>query len=317
MRSIFLFLLIVCVAPHLVTAQSITNGINPQPELSVQPAYPNPGEQVKVSFDDYRGSAANSEISWFYNGDLIPDAENKRAVVVTAPAAGDTASIKVVIKIGALTETHVTVLNPVYLDIIIEPQTHVPDFYTGRALPSVGSQINATALLNNGKQLGNDYIFTWRINDEVFSGNGLRNQNKIQFSATHGSTVSLSLEVSDYGGTVIARRAILIPFAKPELHFYEINPLYGIETTAISNTFNLIGNSATIRTEPYYLDSSVFNNPNILQWTINGSNASPDNNPYQVSLTRTGDPNSSNLDFRVQSTTQFLQGIRGGIKINI
>jgi hypothetical protein len=318
MRRIFLFLFIICTVPHVAAAQAFSGGVNPQPSLDLQPAYPSPGEQVKISFNDYRGGAVGSEIDWFYNGNLIPDAQNKREVEVSAPEAGMTATVKMVIKIGGIGETHQAVLKPAYLDLIIEPQTHVPDFYTGRALPSIGSQINATALLNNGKQLGTNYIYTWRVNDEVVSGSGMRNQNKIQFSVPHGSAASLSLEVSDYDGTVLASRAISIPLVKPELHFYEINPLYGIETHAISTAFNLIGNGAIIRTEPFYLDSVVFNTPNVLDWTINGTKATPDStNPYQISLARTGNPGASSLGFRVQSTTQFLQGIKGAIQINI
>lgn len=318
MRRLLLLLFVVLIVPHLCAAQSFSSGINPQPTLELQPDYPSPSQHVKVSFNDYRGGTAGSEINWFYNGNLIPDAQNKREVEVTAPDAGSTATVKMVLKIGPINETHVVVIKPVYLDIIIEPQTHVPDFYTGRALPSVGSQINATALLNSGKQLGTNYIYTWRVNEEVVSGSGMRNQNKIQFSVPHGSTASVSLEVSDYNGVVIASRAVSIPLVKPELHFYEINPLYGVETHAIVGAFSLIGNGAIIRTEPYYLDSAIFNNPDIINWTINNSPAAPDSsNPYQVSLTRTGNPGAANLDFRVQSTTQFLQGVKGGIQINI
>lgn len=223
-----------------------------------------------------------------------------------------------VITIGGASETHSVTLKPLYLDLIIEPQTHVPDFYIGRALPSVGSQVNVTALLNNGKSFDTNYIYTWRINDAVYQGTGLRNKNSINFTLPQGSNTTLSLQVATYSGVVIAKRTLFVPQAKPELHFYEINPLYGIETKALVGDFSLIGNSAIIRTEPYYLDSNVFNNPTILNWTINRNPASPDSsNPYEVTLERTGEAGDANLGFQVQSTTQLLQGVKGSLVIHI
>ncbi len=312
-------LFVIFIFPQLCLAQSLSgDGISPVPVLDLQPAFPSPGETVKVSFGDYRAGTVGSEINWFYNGNLIPDAKNKREVAVTAPAVGNSALIKMVVSLNGLSETHSTLIKPVYLDIIIEPQTHVPEFYTGRALPSIGSQINATALLNDGKTLGNNYIYVWRINDDVYDGGGIRNQNTIQFPMPRGSNTTLSVQVSTYGGVTIARRTLFVPSVKPEIHYYEINPLYGIEAKAITSNFNLISNSATIRTEPYYLDSNVFNYPDILEWTINGQKVSPNaSNPYEVTLKKTGDPGEAKLDVHVRSLTQLLQGAKGGITINI
>jgi hypothetical protein len=312
-------LFVIFLLPQLCAAQPPDAGnVNPTPELDLQPAFPSPGEKVTVTFTDYRGGMVGSEINWFYNDNLIPDAKDKHEVSVMAPGVGEQASVKMVVNQHGLLETHRTTIKPIYLDLIVEPQTHVPEFYTGRALPSIGSQINVTALLSDGKSLSTNYIYTWRINDTVYENGPIRNQNIISFPMPQGSNSILSLQVSTYDGTNIAQRAIYLPSVKPEIHFYEINPLYGLSTKAIVGNFNLIGNSTTFRTEPYYLDSNVFNYPDILDWKINNQKATPDsNNPYEVTLERTGDPGSTRLDFHVRSLSQLLQGAKSGITINI
>jgi hypothetical protein len=139
----------------------------------------------------------------------------------------------------------------------------------------------------------------------------------INFTVPQGSTAVLSLQVSTGKGVVLAKRTISVPVVKPELYFYEVNPLFGILPRAIDRSFNLIGNGATLRAEPYYLDSLVFNNPSILNWKINRDIASPDSNPYEITLERTGYPGDAALEFEVRSTTQLLQGVRGGINLHL
>lgn len=316
MKRLLGFLLIL-IFPVVSFAQTGSfNGIG-TPTLSSQPAYPSPGAKTTIELNDYRSASGGSTIKWFYNGNSIPDADNQRTVEVTAPPAGETATIKAVLVYGGMTETFTKELTPYNLDIILEPQTHVPTFYTGRALPSIGSTVRAIALLSKESMLGSDYIYTWRVNDTVIGNGPMRGANIVTFKMPQGSASTLSLQVSTPNGIILAKRSLSIPSVSPELHFYEINPLYGLLTRTIRGSFNLIGNGTTIRTEPYYLDSAVFNNPSLITWKINRDPATPDSNPYEISLERTGYPGDATLEFEVRSTTQLLQGARGNINLRL
>ena len=313
-----LILFILLFLPHFGFAQytGLSSNLNNGPSLVVAPDYPNPNEQVTVRFDDFRSGATGATLTWFYNGSAIKDANNKREVRLIAPQAGSRATVKLVLTYKGITEVFSTIITPVYLDIIIEPQTHVPGFYQGRALPSAGSQVKGIALLNNGKPLGNNYSYLWRINDEVLSGGPQNQGNVVLFKMPMGSNSTISLQVSGVSGEVIARRTILLPATKPQLHFYEINPLLGLRNKSLTN-LNLISSNAIIRSEPYYLDSQVFNSPNILAWTINNSPVSQDiDNPYVITLEKTGEPGEATLGFHVRSTIDLLQGARGVMNIN-
>jgi hypothetical protein len=73
-----------------------------------------------------------------------------------------------------------------------------------------------------------------------------------------------------------------------------------------------------LRAEPFYLSSEVFNTPSVIEWSVDGRKTKGSGgNPYQITIQSTGEAGQASVGFRVQSTTQFLQGAQGGITISI
>lgn len=285
------------------------------PSLVLEPAYPGPGSEFYARIEDSRSAAQGAQVQWLYNGTVI--AENTREVLLRAPAAGQSVKVAAVVNISGIKETYETTVSPVYLDLVIEPLTHVPEFYIGRALPSIGSQIKVTGLLLNNTLDSTEYIYLWKINNTVYGGGPLRGQNSITFPMPQGDDAVVSLQVSALNNTILAKRTLLVQSFSPELHWYEINTLYGLETRALTS-FNMIGNSAIFRAEPYYLDSTVYNAPDVLEWSINRNNVSSSNqNPYEITLERTGESSQAVLGFRVRSLRQLLQGDEESLELNL
>ncbi len=317
---VFLALCVLFMCPFLTMAQTGANAfINTDLTLEIQPSFPQPGEEVTLTLNDYGGSYYGASLEWFSNGVIIAGATNQRSITVTAPGIGEKETIAVVLKMSnGLTTSVKQVIAPVYADIIVEPQTHVPGFYKGRALPSAGSTINLTALLSDGRMMGSDLVYTWRVNEEVLEGGPLRGRNRISFVAPQDKELIISLEVTRPTGETVANRSIYVASMTPELHFYEVNALYGIETRAIRDNFTMIGNSATIKAEPYYLASSVFNRPDILEWKINQNQVTNQSgDPYELTLEKTGNSGEARMQFHVRSTVDFLQGARGEFNIEL
>ena len=209
------------------------------------------------------------------------------------------------------------VFEPMYVDIIVEPETHVPGSYAGRALPSVGSTVHLTALLNDGAPMGKDFVYLWRVNQTVLEGGPIRGRNKISFTMPQDSYSIVSVQISRPNGTILSKRSTIVYTTAPQIHFYEVNALYGTELKSLRD-FNMIGSSATIKAEPYYLDSRTFNSPGLLEWGINNQVTSGDsNNPYNITLEKTGFSGRASLDFHVRNTTSLLQGARKDLNINI
>ncbi len=287
--------------------------------LELQPSLPSPFESYTVNLNNYSSDFYGAQIQWYINDKVVGDSFNKQSLNLNARGNGTSDVIKAVLKnSNGGSQTVTATVKPLYLDIIVEPQTHVPDFYAGRALPSVDGTVNLTALVEGTAAKTSEYIYTWQVNSKVLEGGPLRGRNEIAFILSQDSLSFVSLLVSKIDGTPIAKRVVSIPAVAPKLIFYEVSTLYGLEPRAITESFSLIGNSATLRAEPFFLSSQVFNNPNIITWSVAGEDIGiPSSNPYDITLQKTGFPGTTDLGFHVRSTDLLLQGASKNISVSI
>lgn len=289
----------------------------PEVEISLQPEYPRPGELVTANLNDYRSGAFGENITWRLNGEVVPEGTNRRTITFTAGTLGSTDRLEAyVVNDRGVGDSFVRLIRPIYLDIVFEPQTRTPDFYQGRSLPSTGSLVNATALVNDGS-FRTDLVYTWRVDQEVIERGPIRGRNQVTFETPRGDGAVVRVQVAEPNGTVLAARAVLMPSVRPELHFYEVSSLYGLDRRPIENGASMTGNSFTVRAEAYNLDSRVFNNPDVKEWSVNNRPAQNIGmNPYEVTLQRSGGAGSSNVSFHVRSLDEILQGAEDGVFIN-
>ena len=287
-------------------------------DITLEPRLPSPNTKATASLDDYSLAGQVSNIDWYINGKRIPESTNQRSIEFQTGEMGTKIDIEAIIKIngqGKRVLNHT--VNPLYLDIIVEPQTRVPSFYKGRSLPSVSSEVNYTALLNGGAISPNNLIYKWKIDDQVIDGGGLRGKYKVAAPTSRWGDSLLSLTVSDLNGNTLATKDIQITSVEPEILFYESNTLYGINQLPITGSLNLIGDSATINAEPYHLDILTYNRPPLLEWKIDGSrNPNNSSNPYEITLARQGGQGQSTVDFHVRNLTEFLQGGESSFNVN-
>jgi hypothetical protein len=291
----------------------------PQIAITLNPSNPSPGDLVTASLDDYAGGVYGSEITWRYDGEVVPGAVNQRQIQFVAGDAGTDTTVEatLALPIGG-TQTLQAIVSPVYMDIIIEPQTRVPDWYAGRALPSLGSQINATVLLNDGSFIDpQSVVYTWRVNNKVIEGGPIRAGNKVAFPTPRGGGVTVSVTATKSTGETIASRAVSVGIVLPELSFYEKHTLYGMKSSPVTATTPLVGSILTLQAEPFFLDSRVYNNPDVAQWEINSVRTdNGSNNPYEITLRSTGQNGRMNVNFHVRSLQEILQGSEASVAIN-
>ncbi len=321
-RYCLLFLLTILPAVSLAQVgnfQSLTSN-NREASITLSPSFPGPGEPFTASIDDYSGSLFGSEITWTYAGEVVEVFSNQRTAELVAGAAGSNATIVATLQTPqGTTQTITRTINPIYIDIIIEPQTRVPDWYEGRALPSYTSQVNATALLHNGTNFlnSNQLVYTWTVDQQTLENGAIRGGNKMSFETPRGSAPVLIVNVADLQGNTLARRAVRMTSVQPELAFYEKHSLYGIKNRPLQSNTSLVGNVLTLQAEPFNLDTRVFNRPDIAQWEIN--KIETDNgvlNPYEITLSRAGIGGRTVLNFHVRSLSEILQGVEDSVVVN-
>lgn len=313
------FLVLLSLAQPVVAQVSPNAGsfIGVQTRLAAEPFFPEPGEIVTVSLEHLK-QGFDTNITWQLDGVEIADAKNKTEVEVQAGKLGEESEIVAMVARGSSrVDSYRLALRPIYIDLVLEPQTRVPNFYSGRALPSIGSRINVTALVNDGRLRSEDLLtYTWTLAGKTLEGGPIRGSNRVSFDTPRGSEALLFVTVRDASGAMIARRGIYFDSVRPELLFYESNALHGVSHTAIADKLQLIGNSATVVAEPYNLDIRTYNNPDVKEWKINRvvqNNTS--NNPYVITVQKATEAGQSSVSFHVRSTTEFLQGAEDRFRV--
>jgi hypothetical protein len=179
--------------------------------------------------------------------------------------------------------------------------------------------VNATAILNDIDIPTSDLVYRWEIERDIIGNSSLRGQNKIQYEVpTKGYLPVLSLEVRDLSGELLAVRGITIQTQEPTIHFYNNSSLYGLLPRAIDDTYTFIEEVATLEAVPYYLDSRVYNQPDIAEWKVDRQTVSNrTSNPYQITLQNNESGTTVDMDFHVRSMDNTLQGAYEGVNIRL
>ena len=315
---LFTFLLFV-IPVSFLHAQVGLDLVSQDVTIDLEPRYPEPENTFTASLNDYSLAAEVTSINWKVDGVAIPDSKNQRTVTVKAKGAGVKMVVEATITIsGGSTRVIKQNVTPLYFDIIVEPQTKTPTFYIGRSLPSIGSTVNLTALLGGNNSLPSALLYTWRINNQVIEGGTVRGKNTISIQTPPGQVFLVTVDVSTLDGVFLTRRTLELPSVNPEIIFYETSSLYGVSSRALSS-FNLVGGSATIKAEPYNLDIKTYNNPDHLEWKVDGvlSN-NTGGNPYEITVAKPEDgfTGTSRVNLHVRNLTTLLQGSRGDLTIN-
>jgi len=321
-RYCLLFLLVLLPAvstAQVGTFQSLTTS-NQAPSIALSPSFPGPGQPFTASITDYSGSLFGSEITWTYAGEVVDTFANQRSAELLAGTAGSNATIQANLRTPqGTTEIITRTVNPIYIDIIIEPQTRVPDWYHGRSLPSYTSQVNATALLHNGTNFldSNQIVYTWTVDQQTLENGSIRGGNKMSFTTPRGSAPVLTVNAADLQGNTLARRAVRMTSVQPDMEYYEKHSLYGMRKRPLQSNSALIGNVLTLQAEPFNLDTRVYNRPDIAQWEINNVETSNGvANPYEITLSRAGIGGRTVLNFHVRSLSEILQGTEDSVVVN-
>ncbi len=315
----YLLVLFLClVLPlHLAEAQNNLQYGSEQLNIDLEPLFPAPESEFTASVNDYALPIQGVGITWHVDGKLVKEAADARDLKLKTKTLGSNTTVKVsvILPSGGVVSVE-KVIKPVFLDIIIEPQTRTPAFYAGRALPSSGSTVNATAILNGNTGNAGNLLYTWRLNNKVLEGGSVRGKNTITFTMPLGLFATLNLEVRTATGEPMARRSFNVTNQAPNLSFYTVSTLYGLTEKAVAESIPLIGSSVTLRAEPFYLDLATYNNPDHLEWKIGGTYSKNDNgNPYEVTLAAQGGSGVTNVNFHVRNTVHLLQGAQDSFRV--
>jgi hypothetical protein len=300
-----------CGATASVSAQVETSFVGNTLNITLSPQYPSPEEVVTATLDDYTLDTSGATIIWTIDGVDDTTLTNQRSIRLRAPAIGEQATIGVRLVFASKPSIAAkTTITPVYVDIIVEPQTYTPLFYAGRALPVNGGVINITALLHTKTGMADpqQYTYNWQHEGKSVYGGPRAGNNRARISVPFNQNSLVALTITDARGVIISRKLVSIPVAEVDVRFYEVNTLYGLSQKAIGDSLTFVGNNSTIRAVPYYIDNRIVNGSLFAEWKIDGRTPeSTGSDPFEINLMRQGSGNVS-VGFKVRNLNELLQG---------
>lgn len=308
MRS-FIFLLSLCFASLASHASAAGYA------LVLDPQYPQPAEPYTVTLTNAGGVA--STVDWFVNGIEYEPKDDPRKITLTALKAGERTNIvaRITSNSKAVTEVR-TDVYPLTVNLNVSADTYTPAFYTGRALPSSGSRMNASVLVfDETGDATQSHSYRWRLNGKALQGGMALSSNSVVFSSGFEDELLLQVDVIAPSGAVVAQAMERIPVVEPELHFYEKNPLRGLSFVSIPDPFMLMAEETVVRAEPYYMDTGVSDGELHMEWELDGKRADHAAAQNEISLQKNGSSGKALVTFHVRNLAQLLQGVKDSFTV--
>ncbi len=186
--------------------------------------------------------------------------------------------------------------------------TYVPSGFSGKAMPTAGSQIAASAeLIDNGKpvNLSKQNVYWYQDNNFIAGGYG---SQAVVFRAPDvaGGTIDLRVEFPNYSkGAQL--KTIAIPIVKPEAVIESPFP-YGKFS---SSPIQLLG-------QPYFFNADTISKLNF-NWTVNGQAPSGAENPQNLNVKfNSMSPDSAlSVSLSIQNTDSRYQTEGASQNINL
>lgn len=200
------------------------------------------------------------------------------------------------------------------IDLIIEADTYVPHFYQGRREPGAGSSLRATALIISSNITPTSYL--WRVGSQNFSSS----VPYLDFVMPQISAdISISVTAVDAKGRRLGSASQSIRPTTPKVLFYENNELRGLSQVAIRESLPLIGNTVSVRAEPYFFGVSSLMAGAVGTWTANRVDVATDTNWREVTLLRREGESASKTEvgLDVRNRNNLSEGTSGSFELGL
>lgn len=273
-----------------------------RPSISISNQLPQPGERVEISVQNTYADTIPGDLTWRINNRTDSTFNNQRTINLTAGEPGDALLIQAYRGDSLLAET---ALSPAYVDIIVEPLTYIPNFYTGRPLPTAGSFVNMHAIVDAGGDFNPaNLTYTWRVNNSAIGGGAVRGETSTQTETPNRRSMTIGVRVAQPNGAAVAQGEITIPIAQPEVHMYRVSSLLGTTEYTLDDPYTLSSNAITVRALPYYLPLQALQGNNTVNWRIGPEDVSgEDDDRFAVTIPR----DNTRPDARIQFSFRHPQ----------
>jgi hypothetical protein len=288
--------------------------------LTLDPAFPAPGETVTATFESFAMDLNLASITWKMDGVVVQQSQGGKTYTFTAGLLGSRSQLSVVATHPSgkvLSADTKLLINAVSL--IWEGQTYTPPFYRGRALAGPGANSIVVAVPSVFSPNGSLYdpatlLYEWRINagSNPFAA-GIGKTSIEVVGGMRPIPARVSVIIMTPSGETLASEYIDVPITQPEVLFYEDDPLSGIQyAKALQGRNSLTSREMVLVAEPYYMSAITRTDPGLeYVWTVGGSR---EQNKGSVILRPEGvGEGVAQVTLVLTNKEYFMQRIRGDL----
>ncbi len=298
------------------TAAAQTTALN----ISVTPKFPGPFETVTINVEDFSRDLNRTNIIWSVNNKIEEKGIGIKTHQIKTGALGSTSNIS--IDMGGAVKN--ITIRPTATDLIWQADTYTPPFYPGKALHSNQDPITVVAepyfIDSKGARLDpSTFVYRWKLNgeaDSAASGYGKRIYKITPSILIKPNDVSVEVTTSDE--TYKSGGSITINDTRPEILFYEKNPIYGINfgRTLNDKDFIMTNDETTIVGEPFFFSNAQKNTQSGLTytWTQNGTTVQQEGN--ELTFRKPEDQNGrAQIGLGIKNLERFMQFATGNFYV--
>lgn len=265
---LFVFVPLDAEAQFMLPAESVA--------LALTPQFPSPNSVVSVHLTSFGTSINGASISWAIDGKIATTSANQNSIDILLKGAGESTVVEANVTAPSIgTRKLSRTIAPGAVDIIVEPNTHVPEGYQGRALPSVDSYVRIVAvpqLFRGAARIDKkDVLFTWSINGNTLFGGAQLGTDSTTVPMPRSGVLQIDVIATSKDTTRVAKQTLTLRNIKPLVRFYEDSSLFGMILNSPAS-FIVGKDEITLRAEPYYLPSdALFGGRLAYTWTVDGT----------------------------------------------
>jgi len=295
--------------------------------VSLEPRSPGPNETVTASAVSYFTNLNVADITWYVDGEMKLSGTGKTNFTFTAPPAGRSMTLRVVIEspdLGILSDT--IEISPTEADILWAANTYTPPFYRGKALPSSESLVTVVAIPHiydgTGRAVSaNNTMFSWSKAYKTIPSSSGAGRDTFVYKAnfTHNDDI-IGVSVSPRSGQTPRESIVKIRVVEPNIVFYENRALEGVRyEQAIGNEYALPGNEVRLSAEPYYFSWSGKNtNAGVYEWRLDGRliSVSPGRKSEATFGKPAGRTGRARVELTIANKATFIQQGKKGVLLS-
>lgn len=308
---------------HTTYAQTSADSIF----TDIIPETPGAFQDVTIKLKSYSYNLLGSKITWTVDGGVVLSDTGAISYSFKTKDVGKATNIVITILTGGETIQKGISIQPQNVDMLWEaPDSYVPPFYKGKALPSTEGQVRVVAFpivkSSNGTPVKtNDFIYKWSKDfSYIQNASGYNKQAFSLTSSYFNDQETVSVEIVGISQQYKAQKTIKIKASSPKVVFYKEDPDWGIYYNKALGRNTSITTGTSIIAAPYNFSPKNPTSPFIrYTWLINDKTVrkTGPSNKLSLQIGSTSESNLAKIDLSLENTSKLFQKASHYLVVNL